>query len=265
MIRSLLKNLFNKLGYEIGPAEALKKSNDPVEVLQRLLGKEKVRVIVDGGASIGDTSENFCNCFPKATVHAFEPYPSFQKIIAQKSLKNNRIQLAPFALSDRKSDALMYVNESEGTNSLLKADTQGMSSVYGDLLKEKGTLPVQTTSLDDWMENAEIAYLDILKLDIQGFEIEAIRGARETLRDGRVKSILCEVMFRKCYERQTEWGELVNEIMRCGFVLFNFFETQYVNGQLCQADGLFLHESIIKSALKQGQMHFHSYSNILID
>lgn len=265
MIRSLLKNLFNKLGYEIGPAEALKKSNDPFEVLQRLLGKEKVRVIVDGGASIGDTSENFCNCFPKATVHAFEPYPSFQKIIEQKSLNNHRIQLTPFALSDRKSDAVMHVNESEGTNSLLKADTEGMSSIYGDLLKEKSTLRVKATSLDDWMKHTEISCVDILKLDIQGFEIEAIRGASENLEKGRIKSILCEVMFHKCYERQSEWRKLVNEIMDHGFVLYNFFDPHYVNGQLCQADGLFIHESIIKSALNQGKMHFHSYSNILID
>ena len=257
--------MLEKLGYEMTPITKRMKSDDPFLILQRLLGEHKVTVIVDGGASIGDTSERFCNLFPEAVVHAFEPYPPFQEFIRRKSLENPRIKLAPFALAETSGDVVMHVNQSEGTNSLLKPDIEGKGSIYGELLKGKGTVKVKVTSLDDWMRNARIPKVDVLKLDIQGLELEALRGAGESLGNGQVMSIVCEIMFNKCYQEQASWAELVTEIMGHGFALYNFFDHQYANGQLCQTDGLFFHESILESVLEEGAGHFHSYSNLLID
>lgn len=265
MLKSLLKRFSAKLGYEVTSLTQKMKSNDPLEILQRLLGSESVRVIIDGGASIGDTSAAFCKFFPKATVHAFEPYPPFQERIRTKSLRSPAIRLVPLALADKTADSLMRVNESEGTNSLLKGDLEGKGSIYGDLLKEKGTVSVKTTSLDDWLNHMKIAQVDILKLDIQGLELKAIRGAAESFGKKKILVILCEIMFSKCYKEQSSWTELVNEIGRHGFTLYNFFDHQYANGQLRQADGMFFHDSMVESILGKGEHHFHSFSKILID
>lgn len=265
MLKSIFKRFSAKLGYEVTSLTQKMKSNDPLEILQRLLGSESVQVIIDGGASIGDTSAAFCKFFPKAIVHAFEPYPPFQERIRTKSLISPAIRLVPLALAEKTADSLMRVNESEGTNSLLEGDPEGKGSIYGGLLKEKGTVSVKTTSLDDWLDQMKIAQVDILKLDIQGFELEAIKGVSKSLNNGNISALLCEIMFSKCYKGQPTWTELVNEIGRHGYTLYNFFDHQYANGQLRQADGIFFHESMVESILGKGEHHFHSFSKILID
>lgn len=247
------------------PVDIRNNSNDPLIILQRLLGKNKVNSVIDVGASIGDTSENFCNIFPNALVHAFEPYPPFQEFIRQKSVKNSRIKLVPFAMAKTSGDVVMHINQSEGTNSLLKPNIQGQDSVYGELLKGKGTIKIKATSLDDWIRKAGVKKVDILKLDIQGFELEALRGAEASLGNRQIMSIFCEVMFNKFYQAQAPWEELVSEISKHGFFLYNFFNHSFAKGQLLQADGLFFHESIIESVLQKGELHFHSHSNILFD
>ena len=254
----------DRFGFDLRRKKLHEQADDPYHAISILLDKEKTRTIIDAGASIGDISQKLTEMFPLATVHAIEPYPPFHAHLEKLAIKNKSIRPAKLALSDGNGSKFLQVNKSEGTNSLLRSNEEG-KAIYGDLLSTTGEIKVKTQMLDDFIHENSIEQVDLLKLDLQGGEINAVKGAKETLGKGRVKSILCEVMFRKCYERQSEWGELVNEIMDHGFVLYNFFDPQYVNGQLCQADGLFLHESIIKSALKQGNMHFHSYSNILID
>ena len=59
----------------------------------------------------------------------------------------------------------MRVNESAGTNSLLKGDTHGTGSVYGDLLKEKNKLSIKTSSIDDWFTNTKVEKIDISNRD----------------------------------------------------------------------------------------------------
>ena len=65
-------------------------------------------------------------------------------------------------------DVVMHVNQSEGTNSLLKPNIHGMDSVYRQLMKGKGTVNIKATDLDDWIRKAGVKKVDILKLDIQG-------------------------------------------------------------------------------------------------
>ncbi len=265
IIKSFLKKMINKLGYEITPVMSRRNSDDPYLILQRLLGKNTVTNVVDVGASIGDISEHFCNLFPKTIVHAFEPYQPFHEFIRQKIVKNSKIKLVPFAVAENSGDVVMHVNQSEGTNSLLKPDIEGKSSIYGELLKRKDTVNVKATTIDEWIKKSRIKKVDILKLDIQGMELEAIKGASESLDNGKVMSIVCEIMLNKCYQKQASWADLVTEIIDHGFTLFNFFDYHYANGQLCQTDGLFIHNSILESVLKKSGGQFHSFSNILVD
>ena len=178
MIRSSLKRIINKLGYELIPASKRNNSGDPYIILQRLLGKNKVNSVIDVGASIGDTSENFCNLFPNALVHAFEPYPPFQESIRQKSVKNSRIKLVPFAMAKTSGDVVMHVNQSEGTNSLLKPNIQGMDSVYRQLMKGKGTVNIKATSLDDWIRKAGVKKSGHLKVGHSRIRIGSSKRCR---------------------------------------------------------------------------------------
>ena len=109
----------------------------------------------------------------------------------------------------------MSINECEGTSSLLPSKTK--RSIYKDLLKNKDEVLVNTTTIDHLFLDKSI---DVLKLDLQGGEYNALKGAEKILDQGKIKIIICEVMFESHYEEQ-KWIELVQTIENKGYIFFN--------------------------------------------
>ena len=79
-IKLLLKKGINVLGYNVLSSN-LHKILMIHFLLSKLLSSRKVKCIIDGGASIGETSKRFSDIFCNAFVHAIEPYPNFYKCI----------------------------------------------------------------------------------------------------------------------------------------------------------------------------------------
>ena len=61
------------------------------------------------------------------------------------------------------------------------------------------------------MQENKIESVDILKLDLQGGELDALDGASKSLKEGKIKCILCEVMFECHYYNQPSAGKLLND------------------------------------------------------
>jgi hypothetical protein len=79
---------------------------------------------------------------------------------------------------------------------------------------------------------------DLLKLDVQGYELEVLRGAEATLRQTR--AVLCEVSFREFYTGQPLFTEVVAYLGARGFTLHALAEGTALGAPLVQADALFL-------------------------
>jgi hypothetical protein len=81
--------------------------------------------------------------------------------------------------------------------------------------------------------------IDILKLDLQGYELEALRGATTLL--PRVKTITVEVEFVPLYNGQPLFGDVDVCLRQAGFRLLNLYElwTQ-PDGQLTAGDAVYL-------------------------
>jgi FkbM family methyltransferase len=238
-------------------------SDDPMFVLSKILEPKKVNIIIDGGASIGDTSQSFSKLFPNAVIHAFEPFPDFLNALHKKAGQNHNIKVHPLALGKNNCATAFNVNQSEGTNSLLKPN-ENATEIYGSLFKAKKIIDVQLIKLDDWFKSSQSQMIDILKLDLQGGELDALQGAHNLFEQGLIKTVLCEFMFQKTYQDQASWIELARKIENYGLRLFNLYQKQYYNGQIIQADLLFIHPSILEISKKKRTNNFHHFSNILI-
>ncbi|SMX30991.1 FkbM family methyltransferase [Octadecabacter ascidiaceicola] len=77
--------------------------------------------------------------------------------------------------------------------------------------------PIDLVSLDDL---DDMPKLDILKMDIQGAELDVMKGGTKTLSDALV--IIPEVRFYQMYEGEPSWAELDIEMRKQGFVLHSF-------------------------------------------
>ena len=142
-------------------------------------------VVFDVGANLGNWSQSLLEAVPSARLFLFEPSPGCQAAIRQKALPG--IKLFPFALGE-KAESRSYYSSS---------DTDGSASLYDrrdtpfkDLSYDRRTVDVRT--LDEVIESEGIEFVDYVKMDIEGHELFALRGAARALAAGKIGALSFE-------------------------------------------------------------------------
>jgi FkbM family methyltransferase len=144
-------------------------------------------VIIDGGANIGEYSLACCK-IDKSKIFAFEPSsPTF--LILQNNIKDiSNIRPIQLALSNEPQELLLrYDFEGSGIASVVECNFDH----YG-LKLEKQEL-IKATTLDLFCEQNEIDHVNLLKLDIEGYEYTALKGAKRMIENERIDLIQFEM------------------------------------------------------------------------
>jgi FkbM family methyltransferase len=205
---------------------------------QKELLKGTARVIFDVGANRGDTTAEYVSLFPTAMIHAFEPYPEACESFRIKHSHNRQVALHQCALSNRVGSAHLNINRSIDTNSLLKSSEIGLNSDRH--CETLGTLEVPTETLDSFCIRQGIDEIDILKMDVQGSELDVLKGAEEYLRADRIKLIYTELFFASQYVDQPLFDTIFGFLRQYGFVLQDIYDPFYSSTQLVWCDAIFL-------------------------
>jgi FkbM family methyltransferase len=143
-----------------------------MEPLMSSLFKDAVKpgaVVLDLGASLGYYTLLAAN--HGAKVYAFEPdYATFLYLVAniQRNGFTDRVTAVSKAVSDKTGIASFLLHDSPVLNSLFDAS--------GEV---KTTIPVECTTLDEFLDEAVV--VDVIKMDIQGAELHALKGMERTL------------------------------------------------------------------------------------
>lgn len=196
-------------------------------------------VFVDGGAHDGQMAQRFLDRFPGMQVHAFEPnadlFPKLKQNLAD--IPGERHQLA---LSSKTQTLKMFINDSPMTSSILPRNEN--SERYFDAVTQvKEVRELKAISLDDWFANSGLKRVDILKLDLQGYELEALRGAERLLQAG-VACIYLEINYVPFYEGSATFGEIDVFLRSRGYKLFNLYNicTHLPEGSIGSGDALYV-------------------------
>lgn len=213
-----------------------------IDDLSRHLDFDKIKIIGDIGANIGQSSIHFSSLFSNAKIHAFEPDP----ITFNEFVKNT-------AASDRIYGYNCGAGEQEGTLNFYRHDTSVLSSFVqsGPVILNKEEpepkmIEANVITLDQF--DAFNQGIDFLKIDTQGFDLEVLRGADKLINQGKIKSIIIEVSFSDWYKSSFNYPQLLAYLHERNFNMVGIYNLHYSKGRgvVSWGDCLFLHESAEK-------------------
>lgn len=145
--------------------------------------------VIDAGANVGYMSVLMALAAgPEGKVVAFEPHPELVKIL-QTNVQSAAQQQA-IAPIDVHEAAL---GETAGTAELIIPDAfggnDGIASLVDEMVGPGRRVQVTLVTLDQVIGDAEIA---VMKIDVEGFELQALRGGIEALRAHRIRHVVFE-------------------------------------------------------------------------
>lgn len=210
------------------------------EMLSWVLAPTERWTLVDAGAHRGEFSRRLAEAFPNSTVHAFEPNAAVAGSIVGST--SNRIRVWNAAVGERSERVRFRVNRDDETSSVLLPNANAARFHEGAhrLLRE---VDVAVERLDDWAIRERVGPVHAIKLDVQGSEVAAIRGADRLLRES-VVAVYSEAQFIPEYEGASRFGEIDAELRARGFTLFQIVDVQSkgVLRETASCDALWLRE-----------------------
>jgi len=160
---------------------------------------------------------SMCRWFPGAIVHAFEPYSkTFETLRArvEASPYRDRVRLHNFGFYDKKGEAPLHVTSHHGANSLVAISPA--YHVFNPHVREEDSEDVQLVRLDDFVADAGISHIDLMKVEVEGAEFEVFAGGVRTL-SSMIDTVFCEMSFARFPRERGEYIRVFQLLQDCGF------------------------------------------------
>jgi len=193
--------------------------------------------VVDIGANRGQFALIARKCFPDAKMDSFEPLQEPADRFQALFDNDHSTQLHRLAIGLNEGEAAIHVSGRDDSSSLLPiTDTQ--STLFPGTA-ERETRMIHVAPLRDIIPEQDIQEPALLKIDVQGFEMEVLRGCEELL--GRFQYIYVECSFVELYAGQAFADEIIAFLRERNFILDGVYNPCYdKNGRAVQADFFFV-------------------------
>ena len=162
-------------------------------------------VVVDAGANIGIYSEFLSRCVgPQGVVHSFEP--SADNFIRLRCATRKLTNVCPcqVAVGERSGETILYVSDE------LNVDHW----TYAAETNSRRAVQVGIVALHDYFKTGE--RVDLLKLDIQGYELHALQGAKRIINENPDIKLLLEFWPYGLKQAGVNWNELIQMLKGFG-------------------------------------------------
>jgi FkbM family methyltransferase len=177
-----------------------------------------IRTVLDVGANIGQFSLLAQCLYPAATIYAFEPLQRPAEQFRALFSNEANVHLFQVGIDEALGDRKMFVaNDHHASSSILKAHKQ--SQIFGS--QETGEETVRVGRLTDFLSLDRISPPCLLKIDVQGYELQVINGCRELL--PLVDYLYVECCYVELYARQALAHEILRRLGEFGFALRGTF------------------------------------------
>lgn len=237
MIRQMVKSMARTLGYDL---RRFSPGADSLNEISHLLRQVARPVIFDVGVHHGQTARAFTNRFPGAVLYCFEPFPESFTQLKRNSSDYPAATLEPIGFSESSGQHEFNSNTSSPTNSLLQLDSCAAATWGNSVLTAITKVVCNFETLDGYLDRNAIQQIDLLKMDVQGAEYKALKGAEKSLRTHCIRNVYMEIITGKTYTGQLQFENYLSLMDAHGFRLQGLFNLEHgADRQLVQLDALF--------------------------
>lgn len=233
-----MKSLLRRLGLELHRYSAA--SSDDARRL-RILEGAGIDVALDVGANVGQYATGLRQSGFRGRIVSFEPQSAQFARLQAAAAADPRWECRRLALGSEEGSAELRIGGSTETSSLLEVE-QHLAEVPE--WRTAGTETVPVARLDalapELLRDGERV---LLKIDVQGYELEVLRGATEML--GAVHALEIELLLVPLYRDQASYLETLEHLDAAGFRLASV-SPGYVHapsGHMVYLDGLLVRKS----------------------
>ena len=224
IIKKSVQKILGSLGYEIQK----KNFSNNFEILAKLINKTENINIFDVGANEGRWIDSANEFFKKPNIHAFEPSEKEFQILKEKYSEERNIVLNNFALGEMEDEQYFNINYKGGLNSFYDVNQntnwfrrqQNNKKVFNEnftLKKQK----VSINTIDNYLISKNIEFIDIVKIDTQGYEPKVLEGALNALKSKKIQTILAEIIISDIYKSNVSFFELEKNLINNGYKLIS--------------------------------------------
>jgi len=200
--------------------------------------------VVDVGANRGQFALITRRIFPRAKIHSFEPLEEPAQIFKKIFGNDPNVTLHPYAIGRERTTATIHVTKDDDSSSMLPI-TKTQSGMFPGAT-EKETRQVTVLPLSQALGVTSIPPASLLKIDVQGFELDVLQGCEDIL--DKFSHLYIECSFIELYEGQALAHQIIAWLEQRNFILSGIHNMYYEkNGTAIQGDFLFTKEDNKKS------------------
>lgn len=243
MFKKMISQILRKRGYEISRINTLEKRIGDGEY--KWLQEFGINTVLDVGANIGSFSIMINKIIPDATIYSFEPLNDCYQTLLSNTKEINRIKSFNLALGSQTGEALIHHNEFSPSSSLL--DMNSLHKIAFPYTQKSVQEKVKISSLDEMAGMMECNKKVLLKIDVQGYELEVLKGAESSLND--VDLIIIETSFDELYQDQPLFDTIYKFLCLRDF-RFEGSLDQFKDpgtGRILQGDAIFVKRIFVKT------------------
>jgi len=168
--------------------------NGEIDVLKNIFSKQQNKFVVfDVGANKGQYLDAVLQTVKskELEIHVFDPSMVNATFLNDKlsNLNNSKVsfKINTVAISNKSGESFLFGDE-QGSDIASLLNLKVQIRPFSDEKKEL----VKTITIDEYLENEKINHIDLLKIDIEGGEYDALKGAEKSIKNKKIKNIQFE-------------------------------------------------------------------------
>lgn len=182
---------------------------------KRLLNNLVNGVILDVGSHIGDTTELYRKYFSQSKIFCFEPFSESCDYLKKRFINDSNIKIVETALGSKDETKTLYVSNYSNLNSLQRPNERAWG------FADEKSVDVETITLDQFCLENDIKQIDILKLDVQGSELDVLMGSETLLEKGNISLVYVEWQVVPLYENHQKYYKIAEFLAGYEYKFFN--------------------------------------------